>query len=106
MLLPDVNVLVYAHRRDATDLARYRRIVEEMLASDSAFALSDVVLSGFVRVVTHPEALRRTSGKSLLTDRGRATPYSVTFARKSFRSGYRKIALGGSLVRASSPRTL
>ena len=77
-----------------------------MLASDSAFALSDVVLSGFVRVVTHPKSLRRTSGKSLLTDRGRATPYPVSFARKSFRSGYRKIALGGSLVRASLPRTL
>ena len=58
MRLPDVNVLVYSHRRDAADHVRYRQLVEEMLASDSAFALSDVILSGFVRVVTHPKVFR------------------------------------------------
>jgi uncharacterized protein len=54
MLLPDVNVLVYAHRSDSADHSRYRQWIEATLRADTAFAVSDVVLSGFVRVVTHP----------------------------------------------------
>ena len=54
MLLPDVNVLVYAHRSDTRDHERYRRWLESVLAGDAAFAVSDLVLSGFLRVVTHP----------------------------------------------------
>jgi uncharacterized protein len=54
MLLPDVNVLVYAHRNDVPDHDRYRRWLESVLEGDAAYALSDIVLSGFLRVVTHP----------------------------------------------------
>jgi toxin-antitoxin system PIN domain toxin len=54
MLLPDVNVLVYAHRSDSAEHARYRQWVDTILRADTAFGVSDVVLSGFVRVVTHP----------------------------------------------------
>jgi uncharacterized protein len=54
MLLPDVNVLVYAYRTDATDHARYRAWLNELAGGDAAFGVSDTVLSGFVRVVTHP----------------------------------------------------
>jgi uncharacterized protein len=58
MLLFDVNVLVYAHREDAVDHARYRGWLEAVLASDSAYGVSELVLSGFVRVVTHPKIFR------------------------------------------------
>ena len=54
MILPDVNVLVYAHREDALDHARYARWLEDVATGDAAFGLSDLVLSGFIRVVTHP----------------------------------------------------
>lgn len=54
MLLPDVNVLVYAHRSDAPDHDRYRQWLESLLEGDAAYAVSDLVLSGFLRVVTHP----------------------------------------------------
>lgn len=54
MLAPDVNVLVYAHREELALHDVCRRWVEETIAADAAFALADVVLSGFVRVVTHP----------------------------------------------------
>lgn len=54
MLLPDVNVFVYAHRSDTPDHDRYRSWLESVLSSDSAFGASALVLSGFVRVVTHP----------------------------------------------------
>jgi toxin-antitoxin system PIN domain toxin len=54
MQLTDVNVLVYAYRQDAPDHARYRAWLERLLAAPSAYGVSDVVLSGFLRVVTHP----------------------------------------------------
>lgn len=54
MILPDVNVLVYAHRTDALDHARYARWIEDVALGDEAFGLSDLILSGFLRIVTHP----------------------------------------------------
>jgi len=52
--LVDVNVLVYAFREDAPEHAAHRAWVEQLVASDEAYAVSDLVLSGFLRVVTHP----------------------------------------------------
>src|SRR5690348_19954 len=54
MILVDVNVLVYAHRPDTVDHAKYREWLEEALNSGSMCGLSDIVLSGVVRVLTHP----------------------------------------------------
>jgi toxin-antitoxin system PIN domain toxin len=54
VILVDVNVLVCAHREDAPDHASYRRWLEQSVASEPAFGLSEIVLSGFVRIVTHP----------------------------------------------------
>jgi toxin-antitoxin system PIN domain toxin len=59
MLLIDVNVLVYAHREDVPDHERYRRWLEDLVDSDAAFGLADLVLSGFLRVVTHPRVFER-----------------------------------------------
>jgi toxin-antitoxin system PIN domain toxin len=58
VILPDVNVLVYAFREDADDHVAYRRWLEEVVARDEPFALADVVLSGFLRVATHPRVFR------------------------------------------------
>jgi toxin-antitoxin system PIN domain toxin len=54
VILPDVNVLVYAFRQDAPRHSGYRSWLERLVDGDEAYALSDLVLSGFVRVVTHP----------------------------------------------------
>ena len=54
MILIDVNVLVYAHREDAPDHADFRRWLEEVANSRESYGMSDLVLSGFLRVVTHP----------------------------------------------------
>lgn len=53
MRLVDVNVLVYAFRTDAPDHAMYSAWLEELVNSDEAYAVSDLILSGFLRVVTH-----------------------------------------------------
>jgi uncharacterized protein len=52
--LPDVNVLIYAHRGDAPEHERYAGWLQALTTSDEPFALSDVVLSGFLRIVTNP----------------------------------------------------
>jgi len=54
MRLVDVNVLVYAFRADAPGHAAHRAWVESLVASDEAYGVSDHVLAGFLRVVTHP----------------------------------------------------
>jgi toxin-antitoxin system PIN domain toxin len=62
VILPDVNVLIYAFRRDAADHSRYRRWLLETIGADESFALSELVLSGLIRVVTNPRAFREPSG--------------------------------------------
>lgn len=54
MQLIDVNVLVYAHREDAPGHGSFHAWVTELLRSDRAFGMADLVLSGFLRIVTHP----------------------------------------------------
>ena len=54
MILPDVNVLVYAFREDATEHRQYRKWLLERVESSEAFGVSELVLSGVVRVLTHP----------------------------------------------------
>ncbi|MDE0189014.1 MAG: type II toxin-antitoxin system VapC family toxin [bacterium] len=55
MLLPDVNVLVYSHVEDSTvDHAAYATWITSLATGPEPFALSVLVLSGFVRIVTNP----------------------------------------------------
>ncbi len=58
MLLIDVNVLVYAHRQDAPNHAEFRRWLEGVMQSDRAYAVSEIILTGFLRIVTHPRVFR------------------------------------------------
>jgi toxin-antitoxin system PIN domain toxin len=61
MLLPDINVLVYAHREDAPNHRAYREWLEAAINSDQAYGIADIVLSGFLRVVTHPRVFNPPS---------------------------------------------
>ena len=54
MLLPDVNVLVYAHIEDSTpDHPAYAAWLTRLATGPEPFALSLLVLAGFVRVATN-----------------------------------------------------
>jgi toxin-antitoxin system PIN domain toxin len=53
MLMPDVNVLVYAHRTDEAKHAAYKQWFESMVNGPQPFALSVLVAVGFVRIVTN-----------------------------------------------------
>jgi toxin-antitoxin system PIN domain toxin len=52
--MPDVNILVYAHRREDPDHEFYRAWMERLANGPEPFALSVLVAAAFVRVVTHP----------------------------------------------------
>jgi toxin-antitoxin system PIN domain toxin len=53
MLMPDVNILVYAHREESAHHARYARWLKELATGFEPFAMSEPVMQGFVRVVTN-----------------------------------------------------
>ena len=61
MLLLDVNVLVYAFRPDAQRHKEYQQWVENLVNGDSAYACTNVVLSGFLRLLTHPRIFDKPS---------------------------------------------
>ena len=60
MRLPDVNVLVNAFRVDAPRHRDYRQWLTALGEGPEPFAVTDLVLSGFLRVVTH-HALQPTA---------------------------------------------
>lgn len=53
MVLPDVNVLLYAFRHDSRDHTRYRAWIEDVVNGDEAYGMSPQVLCSVVRVATH-----------------------------------------------------
>ncbi|HEX7289879.1 MAG TPA: type II toxin-antitoxin system VapC family toxin [Conexibacter sp.] len=54
MILPDVNVLVGAHRTDQESHDGMRDWLVEEVSSERPFALADLAMAGFLRVVTNP----------------------------------------------------
>jgi uncharacterized protein len=59
VILPDVNVLVLAHRRDHDEHDLVRSWLEDEVNSDSPFALADTAVAGFLRIVTNPRIYER-----------------------------------------------
>lgn len=49
-----MNILVYSFREDAPEHGPHRDWLMSLVQSDEAYAVSDHVLSGFMRIVTHP----------------------------------------------------
>ena len=57
----DVNIFVYAHRKDITDHLDYKNWLESVLNSDDFYGISELALSGFLRIVTHPKVFNTPS---------------------------------------------
>lgn len=53
MILPDVNILIAAHREDLPGHDRHLEWLTQELGSGRAFGLSELVLSGMVRITTN-----------------------------------------------------
>ena len=69
MRMPDVNVLIYAHRTDEATHEPYRRWLEALVNGPEPFALSVLTAVGFVRIVTNPRvyAIPTPLGAALAT---------------------------------------
>ena len=102
MLLPDVNILVHAYREDAPDHAPFKDWLEDLVNGDEAYGMSDLVCSGFLRIVTHPAVFSRPSplGDALaFVEEVRSQPGCVVIA-----PGARHWQIFTQLCRASAAR--
>lgn len=57
MIVPDINLLLYAYNRDALHHHKARTWWEELLNGPQPLAVPWVVVCGFVRLMTHPAVL-------------------------------------------------
>jgi hypothetical protein len=68
MILLDVNVLVYAMREDAERHAEYAVYLRRVLGGAESVGVSDMVLSGAVRILTHRRIFRPPTPMGLAMD--------------------------------------
>lgn len=57
MIVPDVNLLVYAYNSGATNHAEARRWWEDTVNGDRRVGLPWAVVNGFVRLMTNPKVV-------------------------------------------------
>lgn len=61
MLCPDVNVLLYAFRRDSVDHPRYAQWLQDTMTGQEPVGISELVLSGVVRLATNHRVYQEPS---------------------------------------------
>lgn len=61
MTLCDVNIYIYSFREDVLNHAFYSSWLNELLNSNTTFAYTELVLSSFLRIVTHPKIFKKTT---------------------------------------------
>ena len=61
MILCDVNVLLYAFRKDVADHDKYLAWLEGVVNGDAAYGASPQVLSSVIRLATHPRVFAHPS---------------------------------------------
>jgi len=62
VILPDVNVLIYAFRTDSSYHAGCKQWLETVVNGDTQFGVSPLALSAVTRIVTNPRVFREPSG--------------------------------------------
>lgn len=61
MILPDVNVLIYAFRKDMPQHKACRAWLSAVVLGDARFGMSPLALSAVVRITTNPRAYKMPS---------------------------------------------
>lgn len=61
MILPDVNVLIYAFREDVPEHAICRHWLDSVIMGDARFGLSPLALAAVVRITTGPRPYQKPS---------------------------------------------
>jgi toxin-antitoxin system PIN domain toxin len=65
MILLDVNILVTAHREDADQHREIKSWLQSALREPAGVAVSELTLSGCLRVITHPKIFKKPSPLAL-----------------------------------------
>lgn len=65
MILPDVNVLVFAFRRESAEHEQYAGWLTRVVGGAEELGLHEVPLAGFVRIVTNPRIFDRPAPAAL-----------------------------------------
>lgn len=102
MILVDVNVLIYAHREESPEHAAHAQWLTSVVQSVQPFGMSELVLHGFVRIVTNPRIFPEPT----------PTPVALRFAAQLLerpncvpvRPGPRHFAIFAELCRKSGAR--
>jgi len=68
MIIPDVNVWIGALRPDAEQHAQYRDWLTEAMNSPETVGVSDLILSGVLRIVTNSRAFREPTPLGVAID--------------------------------------
>jgi len=68
LILPDVNVLIYAFRADSQDHPRYKEWLEDVVNGPATFGLAPHVLSAVIRICTHPRVFAMPSDLTEVVD--------------------------------------
>jgi toxin-antitoxin system PIN domain toxin len=64
LILPDVNVLIYAFRTDSADHQQYKEWLESVVNGPAAYGIAPQVLASVVRLTTHTRIYRRPSSRA------------------------------------------
>lgn len=83
MYLMDVNVLVYAYREDVAQHLVCHQWLDSVVNGSVAFGYSELVLSGFLQVVTHPKIFEipaSLSSAMLFVEQLRSAPNAICIA--------------------------
>src|SRR5580658_3388274 len=63
MILPDVNVLIYAFRSDSEEHGKYKEWLESAINGPTAYGIAPQVLASVVRISTHARIFSRPSSR-------------------------------------------
>jgi uncharacterized protein len=61
VILPDVNILVYAFRSDSPNHEICRRWLDDVVNGDARYGMAPQILSGVIRITTHPKVFAMPS---------------------------------------------
>lgn len=61
MILPDVNVLIYAFRADAAHHQACKAWLDHVVANDTQFGMSTLVMSAVIRITTNARIFKEPS---------------------------------------------
>ena len=63
MILPDVNVLVYAFRADSDRHSEYKAWLESQISGSAAYGIASQVLASVARICRHPHIFAKPSAR-------------------------------------------